>query len=54
MVTTFAEALTGAEADAVCGADNGERSDERRNTRNGYRRRHGTPNRAGESGGSTS
>jgi putative transposase len=39
MVTTFAEALMGAEADAVCGAGYGERSDERRNTRNGYRRR---------------
>jgi hypothetical protein len=39
MVTMFAEALMGAEADAVCGAGYGERSDERRNTRNGYRRR---------------
>jgi putative transposase len=39
MVTTFAEALMGAEADAVCGAGYGERSEERRNTRNGYRRR---------------
>ena len=39
MVKTFAEALMGAEADAVCGAAFGERSDERRNTRNGYRRR---------------
>jgi putative transposase len=39
MVTTFAEALMGAEADAVCGAAYGERSDERMNTRNGYRRR---------------
>jgi putative transposase len=39
MVTTFAEALMGAEADAVCGAPFGERSEERRNTRNGYRRR---------------
>ena len=29
----------GAEADAVCGAAYGERSDERTNTRNGYRRR---------------
>ena len=29
----------GAEADAVCGAGYGERSDERTNTRNGYRRR---------------
>jgi len=39
MVTTFAEALMGAEADAVCGAPFGERSSERTNTRNGYRRR---------------
>src|SRR5215475_14757051 len=37
MVTTFAEALMGAEA--VCGAAYGERSDQRTNTRNGYRRR---------------
>jgi putative transposase len=39
MITTFVQALTGAEADAVCGADYGVRSDERTNTRNGYRRR---------------
>src|SRR6516165_695612 len=39
MVTTFAEALMGAEAEAVCGAGYGERSSERTNTRNGYRRR---------------
>ncbi len=39
MVRTFAEALMGAEADAICGAGYGERSQERRNTRNGYRRR---------------
>ena len=39
MVTTFAEALMSAEADAVCGASYGERSQERTNTRNGYRRR---------------
>src|SRR6201986_4011952 len=39
MVTTFAEALMGAEAEAVCGAGYGERSAERRNTRNGYRHR---------------
>ena len=39
MVTTFAEALMSAEADAVCGAGYGERSDQRTNTRNGYRRR---------------
>ena len=39
MVQTFAEALMGAEADAVCGAGYGERSEQRTNTRNGYRRR---------------
>jgi len=39
MVSTFAEALMGAGADAVCGAPFGERSAERTNTRNGYRRR---------------
>jgi putative transposase len=39
MVTTFAEALMSAEADAVCGAGYGERSAERTNTRNGYRQR---------------
>ena len=39
MVQTFAEALMSAEADAVCGAAYGERSGERQNTRNGYRRR---------------
>ena len=39
MVSTFAEALMGAEADAVCGAPFGERSRERTNTRNGYRAR---------------
>src|SRR5262245_9460534 len=39
MVTTFAEVLMSAEADAVCGAGYGERSAGRVNTRNGYRRR---------------
>ena len=39
MVQTFAEALMGAEAEAVCGAGYGERSQERTNTRTGYRRR---------------
>src|ERR1700722_3299378 len=46
MVTTFAEALMGAEADAVCSAAYGERSTERTNIRNGYRRR-GWDTRAG-------
>jgi putative transposase len=39
MVQDFAEALMGAEADALCGADYGERSPERVNIRNGYRER---------------
>jgi putative transposase len=39
MVRSFAQALMSAEADAVCGAAYGERSDERTNTRNGYRHR---------------
>ena len=39
MVKTFAEALMSAEADAVCGAPYGVRSDERTNQRNGYRER---------------
>ena len=37
MVKTFAEALMSAEADTVCGAPYGVRSDERVNSRNGYR-----------------
>ena len=39
VLSTFIEALMSAEADAVCGAGYGERSTERTNTRNGYRRR---------------
>jgi transposase-like protein len=39
MVKTFADALMSAEADAVCGAPYGTRSDERTNSRNGYRPR---------------
>jgi putative transposase len=39
MVKTFAEALMSAEADAVCGAAYGQRSDQRTNSRNGYRSR---------------
>jgi putative transposase len=39
MVKSFAEALMGAEADAICGAGYGERSDERVNKRDGYRGR---------------
>ena len=39
MVATFAEALMSAEADAICGASYGQVSEERTNSRNGYRRR---------------
>jgi transposase-like protein len=39
MMKDFAEALMGAEADAVCSAGHGERSPERVNRRNGYRER---------------
>ena len=39
MVTTFAQALMGAEADALCNAVYGERTPERTNRRNGYRDR---------------
>jgi putative transposase len=39
MLASFVEALMGADADAVCGAPYGVRSEERTNVRNGYRRR---------------
>jgi putative transposase len=39
MVQEFAEALMGAEVEALCGASYGERSPERVNRRNGYRER---------------
>ena len=39
MVQTFAEALMSADADAVCGARYAQRSPDRINSRNGYRRR---------------
>jgi putative transposase len=39
MVQTFAQALMGAEADAICGAPYGQVSEERVNYRNGYRDR---------------
>ena len=39
LMKVFLEALMGAEADSVCGAAWGERSDERVNSRNGYRDR---------------
>ncbi|MDP9461486.1 MAG: IS256 family transposase [Actinomycetota bacterium] len=39
MLKTFVQALMGAEADAICGAPFGARTEERTNTRNGYRPR---------------
>jgi len=39
LLKTFVEALMGAEADGVCGAPYGSRSQERVNSRNGYRAR---------------
>ncbi len=39
MLSTFVQALMGAEADAICGAPYGIRSQERTNSRNGYRAR---------------
>jgi transposase-like protein len=39
MLSTFVQALMGAEADAICGAPYGTRSQERTNSRNGYRAR---------------
>jgi transposase-like protein len=39
MIASFANAMMSAQADQVCGAGWGERSDERVNRRNGYRAR---------------
>src|SRR3982750_3682169 len=39
MVKTFADALMSAEAEAICGAPYGQRSEDRTNQRNGYRMR---------------
>lgn len=39
MLASFVEALMGADADAICNAPFGARSEERTNTRNGYRHR---------------
>jgi putative transposase len=39
MVKTFADLLMSAEADALCGAEHGQRSPDRTNSRNGYRAR---------------
>ena len=39
MLSTFIQVLMGAEADAICGAGYGQRSQDRVNSRNGYRHR---------------
>jgi transposase-like protein len=39
MLSSFIEALMGADADAICNAGYGERTEDRTNTRNGYRHR---------------
>ncbi|WP_231913789.1 IS256 family transposase, partial [Rhodococcus sp. LB1] len=39
LLSTFIDALMGAEADSLCGAGFGERSEDRTNSRNGYRHR---------------
>jgi transposase-like protein len=39
MLSSFVEALMGADADAICNAPYGARSEERTSTRNGYRHR---------------
>lgn len=39
MMKTFVQSLMAAEADAICGAPYGARTEERVNTRNGYRAR---------------
>ena len=39
LLSTFVAALMSAEADALCGADYGQRSERRSNRRNGYRHR---------------
>jgi putative transposase len=39
VIKTFVDALMSAEADAVCGAPYGQRSEQRVNSRNGYRAR---------------
>lgn len=39
LLSTFVQTLMSGEADALCGADYGERSDDRVNSRNGYRHR---------------
>jgi putative transposase len=39
MLSSFIDALMGVDADAICNAGYGERSEERTNTRNGYRHR---------------
>jgi putative transposase len=39
MLSSFVDALMGADADAICNAPYGARTEERKNTRNGYRHR---------------
>ncbi len=46
LIATFVQALMGAEADAICGAEYGLRSSQRINSRNGDRRRECDFNRA--------
>jgi putative transposase len=41
MVAAFANALMSVEADGLCGAEYGQRSEDRVNRRNGYRTRSG-------------
>ena len=43
LLATFIDALMGAEADAICGAEYGARTPDRANTRNGYRHRDFAP-----------
>ncbi len=43
LLSTFIDALMGAESDSLCGAGFGERSENRTNSRNGYRHRDFAP-----------
>ncbi len=52
MVASFAQGLMSAEADVLCGASYGERSQERTNSRNGYRAGVGHPRWHGGAGDS--
>jgi putative transposase len=46
MLATMVQELMGAEAQQLCGAEYGERSNDRTNSRNGYREREWTPESA--------